>query len=51
MTRALQEVKVPEAKLTKDVACVDGFQVRLRVQGTGPPTSCHCLGHVLHTNV
>lgn len=23
----MQEAKVPEAKLTKDIACVDGFQV------------------------
>jgi len=24
---AMQESKVPEAKLTKDVACIDGFEV------------------------
>ena len=28
LSQLAQEAKVPEAKLTKDVACVEGFEVR-----------------------
>ena len=37
---AMQESKVPEAKLTKDVACVDGFEV-----GVAQCSTAFCAFH------
>ena len=40
---AMQESKVPEAKLTKDVACVDGFEVGAARRST-IMHACHAVG-------